>query len=122
MNIESVTVIIVADGKALIIQPTPAQISNLEWQQGNGVVVVPDEDDGLRFAVRREFDGTGTFTLRIDGERAAVNGMWVDAADAPVVLSRTEYNLLRNPALVAEIEQAISDPSGLVCRDRPERK
>lgn len=69
MNIESVTVVIVADSKALVIQPTPAQISAIDWSQQ-----------------RTEFDGTGTFTLRIDGERAAVNGTRVDKNKAPVVI------------------------------------
>lgn len=82
MNIESVTVIIVADGKALVIQPTPAQIFNIEWQRANGVREVPSDGPWIE----RELDGTGTFTLRIDGERAAVNGTWVDAKDAPRIV------------------------------------
>lgn len=90
MNVESVTIVIVADGRALVIQPTPAQISSFEFNCANGFGEVPSEDSW----VRRELDGTGTFTLRIEGERAAVNGTWVDTTDAPVVLTRREFDML----------------------------
>lgn len=93
MNIESVTVVIVANGRALVIRPTPAQISNLEYVQSNNVREVPPDDPRASW-VLRELDGTGTFTLRIDGERTAVNGAWVDAKDAPVVLTRREFDML----------------------------
>lgn len=92
MNIESVTVVIVADDRALVVRPAPAQISNLEYVQSNNVREVPPDDPRASW-VPRELDGTGTFTLRIDGERAAVNGAWVDKSEARQALQSAAWRL-----------------------------
>lgn len=94
MNVESVTVVIVADGRALVIRPTPAQISNIEWERINGMREAPSGDSW----VRRELDGTATFTLRIEGQRP-VNGMWTDRDGARRALQLAAWYLRRSSSM-----------------------